>query len=328
MSTRSSESRTWRQVWSDPRRLRAGSCQPIPGGTQSFQPTDLRKLGTQRRNRWEFCGASYAHRRPRADLFLTSSPGAERPELPALNLVAASFWLTTAPKPLQSWPTVSTGLAISSGLDLTQALTKVDRYKATCSQQPLPRNGESMQPQIKDPDVLALASIAATLKGDYVRKGEDDPWAGSPFAWIRTRPSRQVGKIGEQLVAGWCAAKGLDVVSTGDSQADRVIAGRRVEIKFSTLWESGVYKFQQLRNQNYEFALCLGISPFDAHCWVISKAVLRQHVIDHTPQHTGKGGTDTFWLSVIVSSPQDWLCSCGGRLADAYQILKKWQARR
>jgi hypothetical protein len=173
-----------------------------------------------------------------------------------------------------------------------------------------------------------LAAIAGTLKADYVREGGADPWTGSPFAWIRTRPSRQVGKIGEQLQAGWCAAKGLDVTSCGDSEADRVIAGRRVEIKFSTLWQSGVYKFQQIRDQDYEFAICLGISPFDAHCWVISKAVLRQYVIGHTPQHTGKGGTDTFWLFFPAAAPPAWLNPCGGRLAAAYEVMRKWQTRR
>ena len=71
-----------------------------------------------------------------------------------------------------------------------------------------------MQQRISDPDVVLLASIAATLKADYVREGADDPWADSSFAWVRTRPSRQVGKIGEQLVAGWCAAKGIDVVAS------------------------------------------------------------------------------------------------------------------
>ena len=181
---------------------------------------------------------------------------------------------------------------------------------------------------IADPEVRLLSTIAETLKQDYVKDTTEDPWADSPFAWIKTKPSRQVGKIGEQLVAGWCAAKGLDVIGAGDSEADRVIGGRRVEIKFSTLWESGVYKFQQLRDQSYEFAICLGVSPFDAHCWVISKEVLRQHVIGHTPQHTGKGGTDTFWLSFDVSNPPEWLRSCGGRLADAYVILRKWQAKR
>lgn len=182
--------------------------------------------------------------------------------------------------------------------------------------------------QIADPEVLVLASIAGALKEDYVREGSEDPWAGSPFAWIRSRPSRQVGKIGEQLVAGWCAAKELDVIRTGDSEADRVIAGRRVEIKFSTLWESGVYKFQQIRDQDYEYAICLGISPFDARCWVISKDVLRKHVIGHTPQHKGRSGTDTFWLSFEPSRPWEWLRPCGGRLAAAYDILKSWRPKR
>lgn len=106
------------------------------------------------------------------------------------------------------------------------------------------------RPRITDPDVRLLAAIAAGLKGDYIREAEADPWRDSPFAWIRTVASRQRGKIGEQLVAGWCAAKGLDVLVCRDSQADRVIAGRRVEVKFSTLWASGVYKFQQIRDQN------------------------------------------------------------------------------
>ena len=106
--------------------------------------------------------------------------------------------------------------------------------------------------QIKDPDVQTLVSIAGMLRKDYVRDGDNDPWADSPFGWIRTRPSRQRGRIGEQLVAGWCAAKGLDVTSSRNPEVDRVIAGKRVEIKFSMLWESGIYNFQQIRDQDYE----------------------------------------------------------------------------
>ncbi len=110
---------------------------------------------------------------------------------------------------------------------------------------------------------------------DYVDPAKD-PWIGSPFAWIRTRPSRQVGTIGEQLVAGWAAAKGLDVVRTGDSDADRVINGKRIEIKFSMLWTSGRYVFQQIRDQRYDYALLLAISPFTASCWVVPKSVLME----------------------------------------------------
>ena len=178
--------------------------------------------------------------------------------------------------------------------------------------------------RILDPEVGLLASIAAALHDDYVKGGEVDPWSDSPFKWIKTRPSRQVGKIGEQLVAGWCAAKGFDVTRSGDSEADRVIEGKRVEIKFSTLWKSGVFKFQQLRNQNYEYAICLGLSPFDAQCWVISKDLLLWHVIGVTPQHTGAGGSDTFWLSFQAAAPPDWLKECGGRFADVFDIISTW----
>jgi hypothetical protein len=176
--------------------------------------------------------------------------------------------------------------------------------------------------QIVDAEVKMLAAIAAVLKRDYIRNGVDDPWAGSPFAWIKTRPSRQVGKIGEQLIAGWCAAKGFDVTASRDSEADRVIAGHRVEIKFSTLWQTGNYTFQQIRDQNYEYMICLGLSSFDAHCWVISKTILRLHVLGHTPQHAGKAGTDTFWLSFPATSPPTWLSSHGGSLEQAFGILK------
>ena len=177
-----------------------------------------------------------------------------------------------------------------------------------------------MKQAITDPDVRMLAGISEMLRADYEK--ENLEWARSPFGWIKTRPSRQVGKIGEQLVAGWCAAKDLSVGPSGDSEADRVIQGRRIEVKFSTLWASGQFKFQQIRDQRYDFLVCLGIAPFDAQCWVIPKDDLYEHVIGHTPQHTGAGGTDTFWLSVVAADPPAWLSPYGGSLTRAFERLR------
>ena len=177
-----------------------------------------------------------------------------------------------------------------------------------------------MNRAITDPHVKLLASIATVLQGDYV---DDDEWAGSPFAWIKSRPSRQRGKIGEQLVSGWCAAKDMSVGPSRDSQADKVIQGRRVEIKFSTLWKTGVFKFQQVRDQDYELLICLGLAPFDARCWVIPKAVLYDYVIDHTPQHAGAAGRDTFWISFRPEDPPPWIQNYGGSLAQAFRILRE-----
>lgn len=64
---------------------------------------------------------------------------------------------------------------------------------------------------IADPEVAYLASLAGTLQADYVGEKETRMWRGSPFYWVKGRPSRQIGTIGEALVAGWAAAKGFDV---------------------------------------------------------------------------------------------------------------------
>lgn len=179
-----------------------------------------------------------------------------------------------------------------------------------------------MSRTIIDPEVLALASLSSTLAAEY--SAEDLAWQGSPFAWIKSRPSRQRGKIGEQLVAEWCASRNLDVVAPPDSDCDKVIGGLRAEIKFSTWWAQGGYTFQQFRDQKYDIAICLGVSPFDAHCWVIPKDVLLTHVIGHLPQHTGAGGTETFWIqSLDPDAVPAWLAPWGGRLAEALEVLRK-----
>lgn len=174
--------------------------------------------------------------------------------------------------------------------------------------------------KIIDPEVMALASIAATLEADHSPM-ENDPWEGSPFRWIKALPSRTVGAIGEQLVAAWSAAKGFDVTRTGDSEADRIIEGHRIEIKFSTLWKNGGYKFQQIRDQNYDFCFCLGVSPFEAHAWLIPKDILLKYVIGHMGQHTGAQGSDTSWLGFEVGKEFDWMKPYGGSLGAVHSLL-------
>ena len=176
------------------------------------------------------------------------------------------------------------------------------------------------------PEFDLLASAANFIKPEFERASS--AWGGSPFEWATKIPSASKGKLGKRLVYQWCAIKGLSIAGSPDSEADMLINGHRVEIKFSTLWEANIYKFQQLRDQNYEYAVCLGISPFDAHCWVISKSILKKFVIGHLGQHTGSAGQETAWFEVNPKSPPDWLVTQGGTLDQAYKVLKSLSGKK
>ena len=179
---------------------------------------------------------------------------------------------------------------------------------------------------MNDPEFMKLSRIVAALTLEYPTV--DDEWVGSPFSWIKLQPSRRVGKIGEQIVAQWCSEAGFNVARAPDSDADRVIAGLLTEIKFSTLWKGGFFKFQQIRDQRYEIVICLGLSPFDAHCWVIPKHVLIAQPEGVGPQHAGRQGTDTLWLQVRPTSIPAWLDEWGGSLSDARMSLTRLVAHQ
>lgn len=178
--------------------------------------------------------------------------------------------------------------------------------------------------EITDSEVHFLASLAGSLKGEFLGEKEVKLWQGSPFYWIKSRPSRQIGSIGEALVAGWSAARGFDVQKPTNSGHDRRIGGRKIEIKFSTLWTNDeIFRFQQLRDQDYEYAFLLGLSPFDAQAWFVPKEELsynRPPELVH--QHGGASGRDTRWLSFSAASPPHWLEPFGGTLSRVRNLIQ------
>ena len=185
-------------------------------------------------------------------------------------------------------------------------------------------------PEIGDPEVRILSQLLQQLQSDY--RNDSDEWAGSPFAWMRGRPSsRQKGTIGEKLVHKYLARKGFAITKSPDREADRIInQTARVEIKLSLLWEKQEYVFQQIRDQNYHFAICLGISPLNAHCWVLPKEIILEQWNSGEgikPQHGGQEGSDTAWLHVDPNDVPSWLTQWGGRLSDALPIVVRLTGR-
>jgi site-specific DNA-methyltransferase (adenine-specific) len=162
-------------------------------------------------------------------------------------------------------------------------------------------------------EFLMLAATASYLQQEL--QENSDLWKDSPFEWVLQLPARKKGKLGRELLSSWLSNKGLSVESTKDSSEMLFIKGFRVAIKFSTMWTKGYYRFQQIRSSGYDYIICLGISPLQAHCWVFS----RNYAIEHaTLQHK-----DEYWMPINPKTPPEWAEGHGGTLEDAYEILEK-----
>lgn len=177
--------------------------------------------------------------------------------------------------------------------------------------------------RIRDEETKMLVTIAGGLEEACV--GDRSDWEGSPFSWLLGLPSRQKGAVAEKLVAGWCASRGLAVSRSPDTQADRIIGGKRVEIKFSTLWtDPKKYVFQQIRDQDYEYLFFLGVSPSLAHAWIISKKEFPFDLVRQ--QHGGESGRDTWWVDVYPDKNEpEWLAPYGGTLTEALDRLSVFE---
>lgn len=162
-----------------------------------------------------------------------------------------------------------------------------------------------------------LAATASYLQ-NYLEE-QSDLWKNSPFEWVLQLPARKKGKLGRQLLASWLAAKDISGETSGDASETLIIKNNRFAIKFSTIWANGVYKFQQIRPDGYDYVICLGISPFEAHCWVLE----REYAIKNAQkQHKTAEGAE-YWITIDPKKPKDWILSYGGSLDDAFKIIKK-----
>ena len=169
--------------------------------------------------------------------------------------------------------------------------------------------------------VDAVFRVADRIRGS--RPAEPNPWQGSPFEWIKGLTSAGRGKVGQQIVQVLLSDLGLSSGPSVGSGSDIMVGNSRVEVKMSTLWKAGTYKFQQIRDQDYHFLICLGLSPFSAHMWVFEKDALfslRGSAKGFAGQHTGKAALDTLWLTIDPENPYPWLEPFGG---DIDAALKK-----
>jgi site-specific DNA-methyltransferase (adenine-specific) len=163
-----------------------------------------------------------------------------------------------------------------------------------------------------DKEFIMLAAKAVSLQEEI--ESETNPWEHSPFEWILQLPARKKGKLARQLVASWLATKGITYELAGNSSETLIIAEYRFAIKFSTIWSTGFYKFQQIRSDGYDYVICLGISPFSAHCWVFDRT--------YAIKNARKQHETEYWMTINPKEPEEWVKGYGGTLDQAYRRMK------
>lgn len=168
-----------------------------------------------------------------------------------------------------------------------------------------------------DHEMQQLASIAASLQSEFENK--NDLWKSSPFEWIVGLPARSKSKFARNLLLSWLTSKGLKISRVKDSSETIIVYQKKFAIKFSTLWEGGIYQFQQIKEDGPEYIICFGISPFNAHIWIITKESAIKH---GNKQHKGAGAE--YWLSINPANTPEWLIDCGGTLIKAFEKLEKF----
>ena len=179
-----------------------------------------------------------------------------------------------------------------------------------------------------------FAEIAEKIKSRYL--DDVNEWAGSPFKWIKDYPIKKIGQIGEDIVSNFLRDKDFSVLDAPGSEADKIVNGKRVEIKFATLSKDGKYIFNQIRDQKYDILLCVGVSPMDAHGWVSPKNNInngdfptesRDSVRGRYSfglQHGGDEGDGNTWqLSLTVPHSPPWMKPQNGKLSAMYEELRK-----
>lgn len=185
--------------------------------------------------------------------------------------------------------------------------------------EPLEDVDESGAEKIEFSKDFEMLAATASYYRDTLQK-QNDLWKNSPFEWILQLAARQKSKLGKQLMASWCAGKGLSVHTDNDiSGVGLVIEDKKVAIKFSTLWKSGRYAFQQIRIEGYDLLLCFGISPHAAHCWVFK----REYILKHAHEQHKVGKDAEYWIKFNPLNPPDWAKGYGGSLDQAYSVLTK-----
>lgn len=99
-----------------------------------------------------------------------------------------------------------------------------------------------------------------------------------------------------------------------------------LEIKTSSKWETGNFKFQQIReSQDWEYICFVFVLPRATYIKWATRADLKNAGVFENGQHTGKNGKDTCWIDVKSSHDIPEYPEYFKELSELYEYLEKNQ---
>jgi len=147
--------------------------------------------------------------------------------------------------------------------------------------------------EFADGEIQALTEIKALLR--QIAEWPPD----SPLAFVVGLASRTKGKLGEMLLDRFAVQADQPTQASGAADFDRMVAGKRFEVKFST---EDPPRFQQVRDPRlddgslkYDYLLCISGRPHGLVYWLFPASVVGELMDDRliSIQHAM---SDTKWF--------------------------------
>ena len=151
----------------------------------------------------------------------------------------------------------------------------------------------------------ALVGNWKLIEPEFTENLIPEAWKQSPFVMFKHFRNSSIGAAGVRLVCSLCQNYGVNITNSKGTKSDKRIGKTLIEIKFATLGKNGKYTFNQLRTEGYDVVILLGITPTDAHLWVIPREVAVGH---GRQQH----GPETYMLQLNPVEMPEWMAAYYG----------------
>ena len=119
---------------------------------------------------------------------------------------------------------------------------------------------------------------------------------GTDLNFVRSLSSSSFGAHGRRELLSFLSGHGCQIgKKAGRGPYHAIINNKKVVIKVSTIWRGGTnYVFQQIKEGDWDYLICVGISSAEDHLWITDYDSLK----NVTGQHTGAGAKETKWLHI------------------------------